>query len=104
MKRKVEGRFSSLFLIGVLAILFNPIAVSAALLTDVRLWSAPDHTRVVLDLTVPIQYESSVQDKTSHYCLSLSSATAVADKVLAARENMPNLSRGAFLRCLKRTT
>jgi N-acetylmuramoyl-L-alanine amidase len=38
---------------------FQPIHVQASLITDVRIWSAPDHTRVVLDLTSPVQYEST---------------------------------------------
>src|SRR5512139_2570188 len=49
------------FLIGIFAVLFQSTLAFAALITDVRFWSAPDHTRVVLDLTEPIQYESSSQ-------------------------------------------
>jgi len=33
------------------------------MLTDLRFWSAPDHTRVVLDLTDAIEYETSFQEK-----------------------------------------
>ncbi len=51
-----------LSLIGFLFILFLPFPTFAALITDVRFWSAPDHTRVVLDLTEPVQYESSSQE------------------------------------------
>ncbi len=51
-----------LSLIGFLFILFPPAPTFAALITDVRFWSAPDHTRVVLDLTEPVQYESSSQE------------------------------------------
>ena len=50
-----------LFLIGIFAVLFQSTPASAAMVTDMRFWSAPDHTRVVLDLTEPIQYESSSQ-------------------------------------------
>lgn len=50
-----------LFLIGIFVVLSQSTLVSAALITDVRFWSAPDHTRVVLDLTEPIEYESSSQ-------------------------------------------
>jgi len=49
------------FLIGIFVVLFQSTLASAALITDVRIWSAPDHTRVVLDLTEPIQYESASQ-------------------------------------------
>lgn len=54
-------KISSLSLVGFFALLFLPGSISAALITDVRFWSAPDHTRVVLDLTEPVQYESSSQ-------------------------------------------
>jgi len=50
-----------LSLLGILVDFSQSTLVSAALITDVRIWSAPDHTRVVLDLTEPIQYESSSQ-------------------------------------------
>lgn len=50
-----------LSLLGILVDFSQSALVSAALITDVRIWSAPDHTRVVLDLTEPIQYESSSQ-------------------------------------------
>ena len=49
------------FLIGIFVVLFQSALASAALITDVRFWSAPDHTRVVLDLTEPIQYQTSSQ-------------------------------------------
>jgi N-acetylmuramoyl-L-alanine amidase len=54
-------KISPLSLVVFFAFLFLSGPVSAALITDVRFWSAPDHTRVVLDLTEPIQYESSSQ-------------------------------------------
>jgi N-acetylmuramoyl-L-alanine amidase len=45
--------------IGVLFFLSQPAAARTAAITDVRFWSAPDHARVVLDLTDAVQYESS---------------------------------------------
>src|SRR4030043_1816224 len=50
------------FLIEIFVVLSQSTLVSAALVTDIRFWSAPDHTRVVLDLTEPIEYESSSQE------------------------------------------
>ncbi len=38
------------------------VPARASRITDMRFWSAPDHTRVVLDLTEPIQYESASQE------------------------------------------
>jgi N-acetylmuramoyl-L-alanine amidase len=66
--------------IGIFTILFQSIAVSAALLTDVRFWSAPDHTRVVLDLTEPIQYESSTQEKPPEFHLAIREVTLQTKK------------------------
>ena len=66
--------------IGIFTILFQSIAVSAALLTDVRFWSAPDHTRVVLDLTEPIRYESSTQEKPPEFHLEIREVTLQTKK------------------------
>jgi N-acetylmuramoyl-L-alanine amidase len=57
--------------IGFLIIFFQSITVLAAMVTDIRLWSAPDHTRIVLDLTEPIQYESSSQENPPQFYLEL---------------------------------
>jgi N-acetylmuramoyl-L-alanine amidase len=44
-------------------ILFSQLPPAwASQITDIRFWSAPDHTRVVVDLTEPIQYEGSSQE------------------------------------------
>lgn len=57
--------------VGISTILSQHIPVFAANITDVRFWSAPDHTRVVLDLTDPIQYGSSSQEKPPQLHLEL---------------------------------
>ena len=59
---RISHTFIFLSILGILSILFDPSGVRAALVTDVRFWSAPDHTRIVLDLTEPIEYESSSQE------------------------------------------
>jgi N-acetylmuramoyl-L-alanine amidase len=61
---------SAIFLI----LLFLVTSGRAALVTDVRLWSAPDHSRVVLDLTGPVQYEGSVVENPPQYHLELKGA------------------------------
>ena len=61
-------------------ILFQTITVSAALITDVRFWSAPDHTRVVLDLTESIQYGSYTQENPPEYHLELKGVTLFTKK------------------------
>jgi len=70
----------SLFFVGVLTILFQSVTLSAASLTDLRFWSAPDHTRVVLDLTEPIQYESSTQEKPPEFHLEIREITLQTKK------------------------
>lgn len=37
-------------------------SVWSSQITDIRFWSAPDHTRVVVDLTEPTQFESASQE------------------------------------------
>jgi N-acetylmuramoyl-L-alanine amidase len=49
------------FLIGI-SILLSPGPAAASRITDIRFWSAPDRTRVVLDLTEPVQYEGIPQE------------------------------------------
>lgn len=58
-------------LIGISFVLLHPATGLAAKITDVRFWSAPDHTRVVLDLTEPIQYENPSQESSSQTLLEL---------------------------------
>jgi N-acetylmuramoyl-L-alanine amidase len=61
----------SLFFFGVSISFLQPFPVLGAKITDVRLWSAPDHTRIVIDLTEPIQYEVSSQDNPPQFHLEL---------------------------------
>ena len=70
----------SLSFLGIFIVLFQSATVRAALITDVRLWSAPDHSRVVLDLTEPIQYESSSQEKPLQFHVVLTGATLYTQK------------------------
>jgi N-acetylmuramoyl-L-alanine amidase len=60
-----------LSLFGISILLLQPLAAVAAMITDVRVWSAPDHTRIVLDLTEPIQYESSSQENPPEFYVEL---------------------------------
>ena len=69
-----------LSLIGIFVALSQPTSVSAAMITDVRFWSAPDHSRVVLDLTEPVQYESSSQENPPQYHLEMKGATLLTRK------------------------
>jgi len=71
----VSSKYISLSLIGILIILLHSVAVQAAMITEIRFWSAPDHARVVLDLTEPIQYVSSSQENPPQSHLELKGVT-----------------------------
>lgn len=60
-----------LFILGISVLFGQPSIVLGALVTDVRYWSAPDHSRVVVDLTESIQYESSSQENPPQFHLEL---------------------------------
>jgi len=78
----MKNTFLKIFLssIALAIILFPSISISAAMITDLRFWSAPDHTRVVLDLTEPIQCESSFQEKPPQLHLELKGASLTTPK------------------------
>ncbi len=59
---------------------FMPYNVFGAGITDIRFWSAPDHTRVVLDLTESIQYESSSQETPPQCIIDLTGITSFPKK------------------------
>jgi N-acetylmuramoyl-L-alanine amidase len=69
-----------LFLSGISVIFLNSTPVSAALITDIRFWSAPDHTRVVLDLTGSVQYHGSSLEKPPQYHLELKGGKLLTKK------------------------
>jgi len=73
-------RIISLSFLGIFITLLQPITVLSAMITDVRFWSAPDHTRIVLDLSEPIQYESSSQENPPQYHLELKGASLYTPK------------------------
>jgi len=70
----------SSFLIFTILILQSPFTVFGAAITDIRFWSAPDHTRVVLDSTDPVQYKSSSQENPPQCQIELIGITAIPKK------------------------
>jgi N-acetylmuramoyl-L-alanine amidase len=66
-----------LFLISIIFISHLPLLAFGAAITDIRFWSAPDHSRVVLDLTEPVQYESSSQENPPQCQVELSGITSL---------------------------
>ena len=85
-------KFLSLLLIGIFIIISNAKPVLAALITDIRFWSAPDHIRVVLDLTEPVQYEVSSLEKPPQYHIELKEVTLFTKK-REVQVNDPYLSK-----------
>jgi len=72
--RKMETKLLkiiSLSFLGIFIFLLEPLIVLGAVITDIRFWSAPDHTRIVLDLTEAIQYQSSSQESPPQFHLEL---------------------------------
>jgi len=61
----------SLSFLGISIFFLQPWFVLGATITDIRLWSAPDHTRIVIDLTEVIQFESSSQESPPQFHLEL---------------------------------
>ncbi len=80
MMRALCLKIFFLSFIWVFLILFQPLRSPAAMITDVRFWSAPDHTRVVLDLTEPIQYEIYSQGIPPRSYLELKGTTLLTPK------------------------
>ncbi len=62
------------FFFGSFIIFLQVPSALGALITDVRVWSAPDHTRVVIDLTDAVQYESSSQENPPQFHMELKGA------------------------------
>lgn len=90
--KNIFSKILSLCFVGISFILFPSIPIFAAMITDIRFWSAPDHTRVVLDLTEPIQYESSFQEKPLQLHLELK-GTSVTTRKREVEVNDPFLTK-----------
>jgi N-acetylmuramoyl-L-alanine amidase len=64
----------SLFFFGIFLFFLHTPTALGAIVTDIRFWSAPEHTRIVIDLTEPIQYESFSQENPPQFHLELKDA------------------------------
>ena len=78
--RQLYVKILLLSFLGIIITFSQHTLASAALITDVRFWSAPDHTRVVLDLTEPVQYESFFQETPPQYHLEIKDAILFTKK------------------------
>lgn len=64
-------------LILALLVLCLPFPLYGAAITDIRFWSAPDHTRVVLDLSGPVQFETASRENPPESVVHLSGITSL---------------------------
>ncbi|WP_036256374.1 N-acetylmuramoyl-L-alanine amidase [Spongiibacter marinus] len=62
---------------------------SAAEVRDVRFWRAPDHSRVVFDLSAPVSHEVISLDKPDRLVVDLSKAQFSVDGAIPEFENSP---------------
>lgn len=67
----------NLLLISLLLFLLSPLSAFGAAITDIRFWSAPDHTRVVLDLTAPPSYQSFSRENPPQCLIELTGITSL---------------------------
>jgi len=73
-RKKMGNKFLKIIFLssfGISFLLLQPLPALTGAITDIRFWSASDHTRIVLDLTEPIQYESSSQGSPPQFHLEL---------------------------------
>jgi N-acetylmuramoyl-L-alanine amidase len=69
-----------------ISILFPSGSAAASKITDIRFWSAPDHTRIVLDLTDPIQYEGIPQENPPLLNLELRGSLQTSKREVAVND------------------
>lgn len=60
--KEIVSKINYIFFAVISFILFNYGIVYCSTITDIRFWSAPDHTRIVLDITKPIQFKPISQE------------------------------------------
>lgn len=79
----MKNRYSKTILIPTflsLILFLQPLPVLATLITDVRFWSAPDHTRIVLDLTGAVQYKGFSQENPPLFKIELEGVSLQTQK------------------------
>lgn len=64
--------------LALLLVTAQALTAQAAQVRDVRLWRAPDHTRLVLDLSAPVEHRLLILDNPRRVVLDLTDATLAA--------------------------
>ncbi len=73
-------RLSQITIFLIIVLFSLPPSTFGAGITDIRFWSAPDHTRVVLDLTGAAQFESASQTHPPQCIIDLKGITTLPKK------------------------
>lgn len=79
MKKSLIFCFSG-YLSFIFILLLSVTPSQAISIKDLRFWSAPDHTRIVLDLSGPIEYQNISNEDPLQYHLELSPITSLPKK------------------------
>jgi N-acetylmuramoyl-L-alanine amidase len=88
MLTTIYQRLSQLLLFAAL-IAAPSITLAASTIEDVRLWRAPDHTRVVLDLSAPAQHSLLTLSNPDRIVIDIEQATLQADLTAIDLHNSP---------------
>ncbi len=76
--RSTAWRFACL----ALSLAWLPAWAGPARVTDVRLWSGPEGTRLVIELSAPVEYDVFTLDNPDRVVVDLASTTLPADETL----------------------
>ena len=77
----------------VFSVLFPSVPALAARITDIRCWSAPDHTRIVLDLTAPVQYKNASHENPPVFELELKGSLQISRRELIVNDSFLSVIR-----------
>ncbi len=83
MSQRLPHRFHATLAVVALWLLGGGVAAEAARVSDVRLWSGPEGTRLVLDLSAPVKYEVFALENPDRVVIDLDGAQ------LALRKGLP---------------
>lgn len=85
--RHLYERLSCLAMLGIV-LLALALPASAARVSDVRLWSGPEGTRLVLDLSAPVRYEVFTVENPDRVVIDLASSELALGKGLPAGQGV----------------
>lgn len=97
MRRSGPSTFFSLLAgcLGLLAIAFGSQAAPPAAIKDVRLWAGPDGTRLVFDLSAPVEHTVLTLDNPNRVVVDIPAATIDSARVLPEGQGFVKQLRAA---------